>query len=111
ADEVGGWHFEVLNKEFGGVVIQHGLNRANLDLASLDGLTQVDQKHAEPTSLVGELVVRGCARQEQQQVRMLSPRSPVLLPIDDVTIALANARRFEAGRLRTRVGFRHTKRL
>ena len=38
ADQVVGRHLEVLDEQLGGVVVEHRLDRPDLDLAALDGL-------------------------------------------------------------------------
>ncbi len=80
-----------------------------LDLAYVDGAAiKVSVEHRQPASgVVCVPLIR--PGQQHDLVRDLSRRRPALRAIDDVFVAVLHRAGFQAGRVETYVGFRHTK--
>lgn len=59
ADQVLCGDNEILDEELAGVVIHHGVDRPDGDLAVRDRLLQIDDEYREALGLVGEVLIRG----------------------------------------------------
>jgi hypothetical protein len=70
---------EVVEEHLGGVVVDHCLDRPDLDTVA-QVLTQIDEKHGEPVGAPLDFIDRGRAREQQHQVGVAGARGPHLLP-------------------------------
>ena len=82
ADQVLRRHLQIVEEHLGRVVVDHRLDRPDLDPLPRLSL-QIDEEHREPVGAALDLVDRGGARQEQHQVGMAGARGPHLLAVDD----------------------------
>jgi len=69
---------EVVEEHLGGVVVDHRLDRPDLDTLP-EVLAQIDKKHRKPIGAPLDLADRGGPRQQQHQVGVPGARSPHLL--------------------------------
>ena len=78
ANQILGRHLEVVEEHLGGVVVDHRLDRPDLDPVA-EVLAQIDEEHREPVGAPLDLADRGGPRQQQHQVGVPGARSPHLL--------------------------------
>ena len=97
ADQVLGRHLDVVEEHLAGVVVQHGIDLADVDTLSL-GLAQIDQEHGEALRALPDLVRGRGAGEQQHQVGVQHPAGPHLLAVDDIAVvALLLRARLELG--------------
>ncbi|MNU32866.1 hypothetical protein D3C71_214190 [compost metagenome] len=106
ADQVFLGDFQIVEEEFVGLVVDHVGNGADRH-AVLDGVVQVDQEDRHAFRLARDLVQRGGAGQQDHQVRVLHPRNPDLLAVDDVTVAALDRGGLDLGGVGAGGGFGH----
>src|SRR5438445_216500 len=104
ADEIGCRHFELVDEELGGVMVEHRLDRTHHDPLLLDRAFQVHEEDGEALRLVCELVVRRRARQKQQQVGVLRARDEDLRSVHGIAVTASGRHRLDARRLRAGLG-------
>ena len=75
-----------------GVLVDHRVERFDLDLPRCDGGLHVHEEYAQSACLVLELGIRGGAREQEHQVGVLRARDEHLLAVDDVAVALPDGR-------------------
>ncbi|MHC2539025.1 hypothetical protein ACVJMY_008594 [Bradyrhizobium diazoefficiens] len=85
-------HLHVGKEHFGGGVVHHGADRADLEAVVL-GLAHVDDEHRKAVGALLDLLLRRGARQQHHQVGMLGAAGPDLLAVDDVAVVAFLARK------------------
>src|SRR3546814_749697 len=79
---------DLVEEHLGAGVVHHGADRLDGDAAA-DRLAQVDDEDRESLALLGHLVFRRRAREQQHQIAVLGAAGPYLLAAHDVAVALA----------------------
>jgi hypothetical protein len=104
ADQRGGRDPDVVEEQFGGVVVDHRVDRPDFQ-AVLLCLAHVDQEGGNAVGAPFHLVRRRGAREQQHQVGMRRSADPDLLAADDVAVAVAGGAGAELRGVRTRRRF------
>ena len=91
ADQILGGHLHVGEEHFGGGVVHHGADRADLETVVLR-LAHVDDEHRQAVRALLGLLLRSRARQQDHQVGMLGAAGPDLLAVDDIAVVAVLAR-------------------
>ena len=108
ADQIGLGNFQIVEKELIGLVVDHGVDLANLDRVA-GPLARIDQEHAQPQGFFGALGRRGGPRQQQHHVGVLDAGDENLGPVDDVVVPVPAGKGFELGGVRAGVRLGYAK--
>src|SRR2546426_2796869 len=86
ADEVFRGHFQLVDENLRGGVVDHGADRADREPLAQRGF-HVDDEHRQAFGLLPHLFARRGAREEQHDVGVLGARGPDFLAVHDVAVA------------------------
>src|ERR671912_676993 len=107
ADKVFSGDPDVSEKHLVRVVVDHGSRWTNLDT----GRREVYEEGTQPLGLFRQLLVRGRPGQEEQQVGVPGPGGPVLVPVDNIDVPVADSHGLYAGGVRASVVLCHPESL
>ena len=110
ADQVLRRHFQIVQEDFRGGVVQHGADRADGQPLA-QRLFHIDQEDRKPLGLLRHLVLRRGAGQQDHQVGMFRPAGPDLLAVHDVFVALAHRHGADRGGVGARRRLGHAESL
>src|SRR5262249_47336197 len=110
ADAVLDRNLQVVDEYFVGLVVDHVAYGARRQSMS-ERLTNIDEKDRHAIGALAYLFDRCRAREQYHQVRMLQPRRPDFLAVDDVTVALLDGGGGDLGGIRAGGRLSHSHRL